>query len=251
MRSTPRSTGERSVVQFGTTAIPYHVQRSARRTTVSIALDPKAGVLVTAPEDTPLARLDKIVRGKAEWILTRQKRLHGRVPAVPAREFISGEAFRYLGRQCRLRVEAGEGSRAVVALRGRELVVSIQRAARRAPDPALVRKALVAWYKRRAREYLGEKVARWAPRIGTSPRALRITEPRARWGSLAADGTLRLNWRIVQAAPQLIDYVVVHELVHLVHADHGREFWATVAGVLPDYEGRRERLKEVGSTFVW
>jgi hypothetical protein len=78
-----------------------------------------------------------------------------------------------------------------------------------------------------------------------------VREQRTRWGSADAKSNLRFNWRIVQAPARLLDYVVAHELVHLLHADHTRDFWATLGRVMPDYEARREKLRVMGRAMVW
>ena len=78
-----------------------------------------------------------------------------------------------------------------------------------------------------------------------------MREQRTRWASADTKGNLRFNWRIVRGPTRLLDYVVAHELVHLLHADHTREFWATLGRVLPDYEARREKLRVMGRAMVW
>lgn len=241
---------ERSVVRFGETLIPYVIQRSQRRQTVSIAIDASAGVLVTAPKAAQVSRLDELVRNKALWILERLRRKRELPLESPARELVSGTSCRYLGRQYRLRLERGAAD-IQVRLRGSFLLLPLPRQLSAAEEAAYARDALVGWYRRRAAEYLTAKVAQLAPRVGAVPARVRISDPPKRWGSAAKDGTLRLNWRIVQAPLPLVEYVVVHELAHLTHPDHGRDFWATVGRVLPDYEQRRERLRVLGPSLVW
>ncbi len=113
------------------------------------------------------------------------------------------------------------------------------------------RAAVVAWYRSHAAERLPERVGVWAHKLGVvAPRVL-VREQRLRWGSCDISGTLRLNWRIVQAPTGLIDYVVVHELAHLLHRDHTRAFWSTVAKAIPTYEADKTRLLELGARLVW
>ena len=235
---------ERSEVRFGLTAIPYVVRRSQRRGTVSIAIDPSMGVLLTAPQATPIARLDRVVHDKARWIVERLRR--GPVGAVrtPPREFVNGETFLYLGRQHRLKIVVGAATR--VALTGGRLVVA-------APvgSAAAVRKAVVAWYRHHAAERLPERAAIWAKKMGVPVPLVLIRDQRRRWGSCDPKGNLRFNWRIVQAPMRLVDYVVAHELVHLAHRNHTAGFWAALGRVMPDYETRRERLRQVGRRFEW
>jgi len=111
---------------------------------------------------------------------------------------------------------------------------------------AALERAVTRWYQARATERLTARVNRWAAIAGYAPTATLVRSQRQRWGSCGADGTLRFNWRIIMAPPALIDYVVVHELVHLRTRNHSAEFWAGVRDLLPDYRLRRALLREVG-----
>jgi predicted metal-dependent hydrolase len=242
-------TAERSIVTWGTTQIPYQVRRSARRATVSLTIDPRDGLLVTAPQTTPLSKLDAVVKAKARWIVSRLK-LHDELPPpLLAREFISGESFLYLGRQCRLRLLSGEPARPV-ALHGGWLELPIPKGLSPKEQGAYARTALVAWYKRLAAERLPTWARLFADKLGAPLTEVLIADQTKRWGSCASC-VLRFNWRIIQAPRSLIDYVLAHEAVHLVHEHHGREFWATLGRILPDYEERKTRLKQLGPTLLW
>jgi predicted metal-dependent hydrolase len=117
--------------------------------------------------------------------------------------------------------------------------------------PADARDRLVAWFRERAAIRVPARVAAWSARLGLHPSAVLIREPKKRWGSADAMGNIRFNWRIIQTPTRLIDYVVAHELVHLVHPDHTRDFWATLGRAMPDYEARREALRRIGREVVW
>ena len=106
------------------------------------------------------------------------------------------------------------------------------------------------WYRRRAEERLPAEVAQWAGKLDrTAPRVI-VADQEKRWGS-CSKGVVRLNWRIVQAPPRVIAYVVAHEVVHLLHEDHSRAFWAALGRLLPDYEVRKARLQELDEAMVW
>lgn len=170
-------------------------------------------------------------------------------PPLPAREFVSGEGFSYLGRQLRLRVVVGKRP-GPIALRGGwlelPLLVDVPEEAR----PRVARTALVDWYRRRAAERLPEEVRRWAGKLDLKVPSVVIADQEKRWGSCSS-GVVRLNWRMMQAPRRLIEYVAAHEVVHLIHEDHSRAFWATLGRLLPDYEARKKLLREMGPTLVW
>ena len=247
---------ESSHVQWGRTPIPYAIRRSERRRTVSIAVEPTGDVVLTAPRTTPVVRLDRLVRQKARWIVDRL-RVRSEGPPTTAREFVSGESFLYVGRSYRLKVVLGASPSAPVALDHGWLRVHVPKSRSPSPSPSDVRRAtaarvaLVDWYKARAAARLPARVAEWSRRLGVREPKVLIREPKKRWGSCDAAGTLRLNWRIVQAPMRLVDYVVAHELVHIDHPDHNEGFWRVLRRVMPDYEERREALRRMGTRLVW
>lgn len=239
---------EHSEIHFGRTIIPYAIERGRRQKTVAIGVDPVDGVRVRAPSDTPITRLDDIVHRKAKWIIDRQRRYEDLPPPPSPREFVSGETFRYLGRQYRLKVERGDdGDTRVRVVEGR-LIVPVPARGHAATE---ARARLIAWYRERAQARIPERVTTWSAKLDLHPASVLIREQQKRWGSADAKGNIRFNWRIIQAPTRLIDYVAAHELVHLVYPDHTRDFWATLGRAMPDYEGRREGLRRLGRQVVW
>ncbi len=236
---------ERSEVRYGNTTIGYRVVRSAKRSTVAIAIEPGEGVLVTAPQPTTIDRLDTIVHAKASWIVRRLRRDSDR---PPPREFVSGETFHYLGRQHRLRIDVDASPRPLRLDRG-WLRIATPRALAPEYRAQFVRAALVDWYKTHARRKLVERARVWSKRVGVDFE-LTLTEPGKRWGS-ASSGVVRINWRIVQAPLALVDYVVAHEIVHLHHPNHTRAFWSALGRIMPDYDARKSRLRVLGSMLEW
>ena len=214
-----------------------------------MTIDPKAGLLVTAPGTTPVARLDAVVRTKAKWVTERLKRSSDIPPPLPGREFVSGETFMYLGRQVRLRVGRHEGP-APIRLHGGWLELPIPGDLGPAHRSRYARAAMVDWYRRLAAIRFPRLVEAWAAKADLRFKKVVVTEQAKRWGS-CSDGTLRLNWRIIQAPKSLVDYVVAHEVVHLAHEHHGPAFWSALGRLMPDYEARKARLKEVGPRLVW
>jgi predicted metal-dependent hydrolase len=133
-------------VRFGHTLIPYGIERGRRLKTVAIGVDPVDGVRVRAPGATPIARLDLIVHRKAQWIIERQRRHEDLPPPPSPREFVSGETFRYLGRQYRVKLErTGDADARVRIIEGR-LIVPVPTTG----STAGARDRLVAWFRERA-----------------------------------------------------------------------------------------------------
>jgi predicted metal-dependent hydrolase len=237
---------ETSAINFGRTRLEYGIRRSSRRKTVAVTIDPEDGVLLTAPEGVTVEKLDDVVRSRAAWILQRLRWVEQPERRPPPREFVSGESFLYLGRSYRLRVRSTAEERGVRLERG-FLVVATGEPSRRA-----VRTQLESWFRERARERLTERVAIWAERIRVpSVGKVMVRAQQKRWASCDSRGNLRFNWRVIGAPIRLVDYVVAHELAHLIHPDHTAEFWALLGRAQPDYERRREDLRRFGCKLEW
>ena len=169
--------------------------------------------------------------------------------SVPKR-FISGETLPYLGRNVRLVIEPKDAGAPEIRFDHWRFRVSMPDSLEGEERYQRIRRAIVDWYRGRAVERLRCGVLHWWPRLGSGdePKIL-IRDQRQRWGSCAPDGTLRFNWRVVMLHPTLIEYVVVHELVHLSIKNHSQDFWRVLASMLPDVERRRRRLREAGKTL--
>ncbi len=235
---------EASEVTFGSTTIPFSILRSKRRKkTVGITLDPGAGVVVSAPMRTSLGDITRIVHRRAGWIVRKstEAMLHPR-----PKQFVSGESIPYLGREVRMFVEDSDAKRVSVHFDHWSFRIAAAPNLTGEDRRAAILRAVTNWYKRRAHERLMARTSVWSEKLGCAPLRVLTRDQRQRWGSCAPDGTIRFNWRVVMAEPSLIDYVVVHELLHLKIRSHGREFWSAMAGVMPDYSERRTRLRELG-----
>ncbi len=238
---------EQSQVQWGRTKIQYDIRRSDHRSTVALTVAPPGAVILTAPKNIPIERLDDVVHAKAQWITSRLRMVRSPEPKPSPREFVSGESFLYLGRQYRLDVRRGSRSRVVIE-QGR-FRVQLPPLTGHARAQA-IRMALVDWYLRHAKARLTERVEWWTAKLQIGEPKVLILEQQRRWGS-CAPGVVRFNWRIVQAPMRLLDYVVAHEITHLFHNDHRKEFWAALGRLLPDYEFRRSELRREGARYVW
>ena len=234
-------------ILFGDDEIRYSVTRSARRKkTITITLHPSEGVIVAAPLRTPNAEIEALVRKRAGWIL---RKLGEERPAPQAREFASGESLPYLGREVPMFVQPTDGRAPSVRLDGGRFLVECPKELAGEARRAVLREALISWYKDRAEGKMRLLVERWQSKVGAKPARIAIGNQKTRWGSCSSNGNIRFNCRLLMAPPGLIDYVIVHELCHLLVANHSDRFWEQVSRTMPDYEERRRRLREIEPTL--
>jgi predicted metal-dependent hydrolase len=229
-------------VQFGTTTIDYELVFSKRKT-FAVHVYPDCSVVVDAPLDTSLSEVEQRVHHRSAWIL-RQQRQFQQSPAAKValpRRYVSGEAYRYLGRQYRLKVVQSIVERVVLS-RG-QLLVSVQDTT----DKTRIAELLAGWYRGRARHVFNERLRACFPRVeplGVSLPDFTIREMKTRWGSCSGAGRVTLNPRLIQVSKDLIDYVILHELCHLKEHNHSPAFYALLDRVLPDWRERRQRLNQ-------
>src|SRR6266850_3409900 len=234
--------GEVHSVTFGRELIEFRLRHSKRKT-LAVTVRPDASVFVTAPEGAAVEAVKAKVRKRVVWIRHQQGFFGKFLPKTPPRRYVSGETHRYLGRQYRLRVLQGKDES--VKLKGRFIWVVTARKS----DNTRVRALVNVWYTRRARERfarsLAECLGRFRGRV-CAP-GLQLRRMSRRWGSWTRRGIVYLNPELILAPPTCVDYVITHELCHMVQASHGREFYALLRRVMPDWEQRKARLEQVAA----
>lgn len=231
---------EEHVLQIGSVAVPFTLQLK-RRGTLAITVFPDGAVLVSAPQNAPLDAINARLRRRGSWILRTRRYFEAFRPRTPERRYVNGETHRFLGRQLRLFLRPGEASR--VHVDGLFLVVGGTQLA----DDRTVRKRVAAWYSRQARQVFAERLqaclADFRPE-GVSGPELTVRRLTHRWGSMSRDGShLTLNVRLVEARRPEIDYVITHELCHILHPHHGRSFFELLDRKMPDWAKRKMRLE--------
>lgn len=241
---------EESEIQFGLTRIPFQIRRSMRRGTVALTIDHDGGLVVTAPNDVSIDKLNAVVRDKAFWVIQHSRDVRALGPRPGPREFVSGETVLYLGRQYRLKV-VDAGANVGTRMWAGWYEIPVERRRNGEERQHEVRRRLIASLREHAETYLPDRLAEVCARARIEKPRLIIVAQRKRWGSCDAQGTLRINWRIIQAPIRLIEYVLAHELVHLEHPYHGPAYWAALGRMMPDYEERRKRLRELGPALEW
>jgi predicted metal-dependent hydrolase len=233
---------ERGQIEYGGHAIEFAVVRR-KRTTLEIAVEPDATVVVAAPLGASLETIAEKVRKRASWVRQQQQFFLQFVPRTPPRRFVPGETHLYLGRQYRLKVISGDRP-GVKLLRGSMLVES--------PSPKrtdVTRDLVNAWYRERSHNWFASRLEanllRFPNPERVRPSGLIIRQMRQRWGSMSPGHRMVLNQRLIQAPIYSIDYVITHELCHVTEPHHGPAFFKLLNRVLPDWAHRKTRLERV------
>ena len=234
------------------TAIPdevlglrVEVVRSMRRTAALHIIG--SDLQVRVPEHVGDERVAAFLQRKRPWIRSKVAEIQ-LLPPHRSKELVSGESFTYLGRHYRLKIQ--EGHQVGVCLSGGYLKATIRPNEQGEQREARIQQYLQNWYRSRALEHLQEKANRYAQQIGVTPTGVSVRNFKSRWGSCEKKGQVVFNWNIIKAPHAIADYVVVHELCHLIHPNHSKDFWQLVGRHDANYSEHRQWLKERGEALL-
>jgi predicted metal-dependent hydrolase len=213
--------------------IEYEVRRSGDASEPRIDVDIH-GVTVVIPESGNV-RPSRLLKENAAWVVDQQRKYDTYREQVPDRTFEAGACFPFLGQDRELVIESR---------RNHEVNEDSIRLRKSAVEQSSVKRVLENFYRSRARDYLTDRTDYYAERMSVEYEKVELRNQRTRWGSCSTGGTISLNWRIIMAPPEVVDYLVVHELAHLTEQHHGREFWQLVGEHVPNYKEKAEWLEQ-------
>lgn len=223
----------------GRTTIPYAVRVSARARRKRIVVTP-AGVEVVVPTGAE-AEVAAYLHAKRRWVFLAVREMAAKTMARVDPRYVSGAKIQFRGRGLMLEVRPAEGAEGTVRFRSR-FHVTVPAALEGAARAEAVREALDRWLDARAEADLQRLGAQYAARLGVTPAGYRLSDSAARWGSCGRDGVVRVHRRLVAAPVAVLEYVVAHEVTHLLHRNHSAAFWHTLGRLLPDWEARKALL---------
>ena len=218
--------------------IHYQLERRPRRT-VGMRISPH-GLIVHAPRRISQSQLEHLLRSKADWI--RNKLQAQQEHAVAPIQWQDGAQLLLLGNPFRLNVKHDARSRAL------EYEAGILYVAMPLPaDEAVIQRKVILWYRKQALNDFARRLELLATKLGVPTPSLYLSNARARWGSCNSKSEVRLNWRLIQAPPHIINYVICHELAHIREMNHSARFWAMVEQIFPDYKKAEKELKTLSA----
>lgn len=212
----------------------YQLERRQRRT-IGLKIT-STGLVIHAPKRISQSHLESIIVLKADWIRKKLEALSAN--KIPALQWQDGEELLLLGNAITLAVRYDTRSRAVDYAPG-----VLQLAMPNHKDPAVIARKVMQWYKKQALTDFSRRLEILSAKLGVTTPVLFLSNARSRWGSCNSKKEVRLNWRLFQAPPHIINYVICHELAHLKEMNHSARFWAVVASIYPDYKAAEKELK--------
>ncbi|AOT73266.1 M48 family metallopeptidase [Geosporobacter ferrireducens] len=210
-------------VEIGNNIIVFDVQYGNREK-LSIQIDSTGLVTVKAPKKTTEDTVIRAVEQNSKWILEKLYTISELRKMPKAKEYHDQEKFLYLGKEYSLHelIETNN-------LGEEELKNSLKK-----------------FYISRCKQIVGERIKNYEQQLGVKPKAIEVVESKTQWGSCNSNKKITFNYRLSMAPVEVIDYVIVHELCHLIHMNHDRSFWRRVGSILPDYKKRQELLMRLG-----
>jgi predicted metal-dependent hydrolase len=227
-------------------SLEYGLRRSDRKT-MGIFVERDGKIMVTAPHQAELIAIEKFVSENRIWIYQKLAQKKALNREGPKREFVNGQGFLYLGKSYRLKLNNDAGIRSGRSSRMAPLRLWHGYFELVETEKANARNHFISWYRKQIKKQLKERIPRYDKRIGVKVKDVRILDLGHRWASCGKNGSINFNWRSVMAPVWVFDYILVHELVHMIERGHTDRFWRLVSRVIPDYEEYARWLNENGA----
>jgi len=228
------------VVNLDGQKIEYEIRNSNRAKYARIDVDLK-GITVVIPEDK-IIDSDKFLKEKSDWVLEKYDKINDYWARVPDRKFREGEEFPYLGEDYTIRLSENGSS----GFKNREILISKDKTERKE-----IKEVIEEMYRDKVREKIKDIIDKYSDQINEDYNKLYIRNQKTKWASCSSKKNLSFNWRLLMAPEEVIEYVVVHELLHLEEPNHSTKFWYRLGQILPDYKERRKWLKENSPELVF
>ncbi|MBW2636919.1 MAG: M48 family metallopeptidase [Deltaproteobacteria bacterium] len=219
--------------------IEYALKRSNRKT-ASIYIERDGQISILVPEQLTDQQVEQLIESKRKWIYTNLAEWRDLNATRVRREYVNGEGFLYLGRTYRLKLVETQDK--PLMLKNGYFCLRISNGIALDADAAFKE-----FFREKGKKRISARVLCFQTKMGVQPKALRVIELKNRWASCSLRGNLNFHWKCMMAPPTMLDYIVVHELAHLIHANHTEAFWNEVDKVMPDYRDRKEWLRVNGA----
>lgn len=230
--------------EYQTKKIEYRMVKSNRKS-ISITILPTKEVVVKAPKILSDYEIMNMVKKKGKWIFDKLSTME-EVTTSSDQRFKEGSGIFYRGEEYHLRIIVDHKvKKTEITIHQNEIIITMNQ-----NNPQLIPSILENWYKERVKELINNKIEFYNSIINRKIANIRIKNHKKRWGSCSNLGNLNFNWRIIMMPDEMSDYIIVHELCHLIHLNHSKEYWKSVENILPDYKEREKWIKQNGLKYL-
>lgn len=244
IRRPKRTTQKACQLQTRSGLIEYLLVRSTGRRNLTICIDEEAEVKVSIPFRSTIKETESFIHEKAKWIIAKLKEAQENKDILAKRQFESGEEFLFLGKKFVLNVIERDIRRSKVDFDGNKWTVILPRTLCEDKRKLQIKTKLIQWYRKQAEELLGGRIFHYSRVMGITPKKIAVRSQKRIWGNCDfRTQTIHLNWQIILSPLKVIDYVIVHEMCHLIVPDHSKRFWRKVEKFMPDFDESRKWLK--------
>lgn len=223
------------------------IERKPRRRSVSIYLRPDKPIRVVASLSTSLQKIESFLNDKKSWILKHQNKFAQEAVQHPQKKILQSEKFPFLGAELELRFLVTPLKKAFFSRTEKSLNLHLPLAKWNQltdEELALFISDLKFYYKKEAQAFISERIQVWSETMNLHPKLLKFRNPKTRWGSCNSKGVISINWRLIAAPVDVIDYILVHEISHLKHMNHSQNFWNLVEEYFPEYRKAEKWLDQ-------
>lgn len=231
-------------LEIGNTKVQYELVTSDRKKTIELVIDFNKGFTVKAPKGMTKEEIIKNLHRKEKWIINNLDKMSDILKNETNKEFVSGEKFLLRGRRYALKVTKSKKDLPSLDFNKSKFLAVVPSQLKEEQYATILRPLFVQFYKRKAEKIINERMKKYIKYFKTEPKQIVVTELKNKWGSCSKNNQIRYNWRIVLAKTSIIDYMVVHELCHMVQKNHSDKYWKEVKRILPDYEKSKSWLRE-------
>ena len=215
----------------------FEISYSQNRKNMEIVVDREGGLSIKAPKNVKTEHLRKFLKEKEFWVYTKLFEKQLLLKSKSKNQFRYGEKFPYLGKAYSL---SRTGKTKTIALEKGKFIL---------PNTELDTRYFVDWYSSHARKWISQKISQYERKLGIKATKIRVLDLGNRWGSCSSDNTLNFHWRVILAPPKIVEYVIVHEIIHMIEKNHTPEFWKKLGKIMPDYLDRKQWLQVNGASL--
>lgn len=213
-----------------------------KRKTFAIEIIPPNKIKVKSPRGISKSKIEELVHSKANWIIKKLEEFKDIEHMQIERRFVDGEIFMYLGKEYILKITQDKNlKKAEVSICNEFIHVKTPKI-----EIEIIKKIMIEWYKIECDKKIRERIEVYGQKLGEMPRIIKVKEQKRRWGTCTSRRDVLFNWKCIMAPIDVIDYIVVHELCHLVHMNHSANFWSLVKSNFPHYEEKKQWLRKNG-----